>query len=206
MKRFIAAQLRKPSGWFGSLVMIPLLNRANRTLVEKTLAVLGIAPDHMVLEIGFGGGSAIELASKGMATGVICGVDFSADIVRQGQRRFRREIAEGRVRLQLGDVSQLEFPAASFDRVFTINTIYFWPDAMQGISEIRRVLKDGGRIAVSLRPKEKMQKFAVTQHNFQLYHPTDVAGLLTRAGFRDVRVHHEPSDKFYDDVVVEGTK
>ncbi len=186
--------------------MSPLLNRANRTLVEKTLTVLGIEPDHMVLEIGFGGGLAIAQASKRMTTGVICGVDFSADMVRQSRRRFRREISQGRVRVQIGDVSQLEFPAASFDRAFTINTIYFWPDVMRGFSEISRVLKDGGRIAVSLRPKNKMQKFAVTQHNFQLYHPTDVAALMTRAGFRDVRVHHEPSDKFYDDVVVEGTK
>ena len=137
---------------------------------------------------------------------MICDVDFSADMVRQSQRRFRREISEGSVRVQKGEVSQLEFPPATFDRVFTINTIYFRPDVMRGFAEIRRVLKDAGRAAVSLRPKEKTQKFALTQHNFQLYHPTDVAPLMTRAGFRDVRVHHEPSDEFYDDVVVEGTK
>jgi hypothetical protein len=37
---------------------------------------------------------------------------------------------------------------------------------LQRLGKIRRVLKDGGRVAVSLRPIEKMKKFAVTGHDF----------------------------------------
>lgn len=43
------------------------------------------------------------------------------------------------IQVQLGDVSHLPFPETTFDRVFTINTIYFWPDALQGLTEIHRV-------------------------------------------------------------------
>jgi ubiquinone/menaquinone biosynthesis C-methylase UbiE len=206
MQRFIAAQFRKPNGWFGSLLFGRFMNRVNRKVIDATLALLELRPDHHVLEIGFGGGSALAQVTEGVSTGVVAGVDFSPDMVRQAERRFRRPIAEGRMRVQLGDVSRLPFPEASFDRVFTINTIYFWPDALQGMSEIRRVLKNGGRAAVALRSKEKMEKYAVTKYDFRLFSPEEVADLMRQAGFRDVQIDHRDRDHWYDQAIVLGTR
>ena len=100
------------------------------------------------------------------------------------------------------------FPAETFDRVLTINTIYFWPDALQGLSEILRVLKKEGRAAVSIRSKEKMEKVAaaVTKHGFRLFSPDEVAALMRQAGFRDVRVDHRDQDKFPDQAIILGTR
>jgi ubiquinone/menaquinone biosynthesis C-methylase UbiE len=206
VKRFMASQLRMPTGWFGSLVVSRMMNRVNRQIIDATLALLELSPENHVLEIGFGGGSALAGLAKRLPRGLVSGVDPSPDLVRQAERRFRREIAEGRVRVQLGDVSHLPFPDAAFDRVFTINTIFFWPDALQGLGEIRRVLKDGGLAAVSLRSKEKMQKYAVTKYDFQLFSKDEVADLMRQAGFRNVRVDHRDQDKWYDQVIVVGTR
>jgi ubiquinone/menaquinone biosynthesis C-methylase UbiE len=85
--------------------------------------------------------------------------------------------------VQLGDISHLPFHAAAFDRVFTINTIYLWPDTLQGLTEIRRVLKDGGLAAVSLRSKEKMQRHGVTDYDFHLFSKDEVADLMRKVGF-----------------------
>jgi ubiquinone/menaquinone biosynthesis C-methylase UbiE len=145
MQQFMAAQLSKPSGLFGSLVLGRIMNRVNRKIVERTLELLELSPNHQVLEIGFGGGVALSLLTKRLTSGVVSGVDFSADMVRCAERNFQREIGEGRVRVQFGDVSELPFPEGVFDRVFTINTIYFWPDTSRGLAEIRRVLKNDGR-------------------------------------------------------------
>jgi len=205
VKRFMASQLRKPTGWFGSLVVSRMMNRGNRQIIEGTLALLELRPQDHVLEIGFGGGSALLEVSRRLRSGVVSGIDISPDLVRRAESRFRREIAEGRVRVQLGDISHLPFPAAAFDRAFTINTIYFWPDALQGLSEIRRVLKDGGLAAVSLRSKEKMQRYAVTKYDFQLFSKDEVADLMRQVGFRNVGVDHRDEDKWYDQVIVVGT-
>jgi arsenite methyltransferase len=205
VKRFMASQLRKPTGWFGSRVVSRMMNRGNRQIIEGTLALLELRPQDDVLEIGFGGGSALLELSRRLRSGVVAGIDISPDLVRRAQSRFRREIAEGRVRVQLGDISHLPFPAAAFDRAFTINTIYFWPDALQGLSEIRRVLKDGGLAAVSLRSKEKMQRYAVTKYDFQLFSKGEVADLMRQVGFRNVSVDHRDEDKWYDQVIVVGT-
>ncbi len=202
----MAAQLRKPSGWFGSLVLSRIMNRVNRGVIDSTIDLLRVSPDHQVLEIGFGGGSALVQLAKRLTSGSVTGVDSSADMVLQAERKFRRDIAAGRVQVQAGDVSQLPFADSSFDRVFTINTIYFWPDALQGLSEIRRVLKPGGIAAVSLRSKQKMKKHRVTQYGFRLFSPEDVTALIRQAGFHDVMLEHRNQDHWYDDVIVLGTK
>jgi hypothetical protein len=60
----MAAQLRKPSGWFGTLVMGRMLNRMNIAIVNSTLARLNLKPQHNVLEIGFGGYSFVSFPSS----------------------------------------------------------------------------------------------------------------------------------------------
>jgi ubiquinone/menaquinone biosynthesis C-methylase UbiE len=206
MKKFLASQFRQPTGRFGSIVMGPFMNRINRHIIDGTLELLDLSPQQHVLEIGFGGGIALSLLSKPLSQGMIAGADISADLLRQAERRFRREIAAGLIQLRLGDACQLLFPAATFDRVFTINTIYFWPDTAKGFDEIRRVLKDGGLAAISLRSKEKMQTHAITEHGFRLFSPHEVADRMRQAGFRDVRVDHRDQDRWYDQVIVVGTR
>lgn len=204
MQRFMASQLGKPSGWFGSIVLTKLMNRVNRQITERTLELLELSPNHQVLEIGFGGGVALSLLAKRLTGGVISGIDFSEDMVRRAERKFQREISAGRMQVQLGSVSALPFPDAAFDRVFTVNTIYFWPDTSQGLAEIRRVLKNDGRAAVSIRSKEKMEKQALTQHGFRLFSADDLADAMRHAGFRNVHVDHRDKEHWYDQVIVVG--
>lgn len=204
--RFMAGQLRQPSGWFGSQVVSRLMNLGNRQIVETAVALLEIQPQHRVLEIGFGGGAGLARLAEQVQSGVVMGVDFSADMVRRAERRFRKEIAAGRMEVQLGDVSQLPYPDESFDRGLTVNTIYFWPDALKGLEEIRRVLKPQGRVAVAIRSKEKMSKYQVTRHGFRLFSPGELAGLMQMAGFRALRVERRDQEKSYDQVIVVGSR
>jgi ubiquinone/menaquinone biosynthesis C-methylase UbiE len=125
-------------------------------------------------------------------------------MVRLAERKFHREIAEGRMCVQFGDVSHLPFPDAAFDRVFTINTIYFWSDVLQGLGEICRVLKNDCLAAISLRSKEKMQKAVFTNYGFQLFSPQEVAALMRQVGFRQIHIDHRDKGKLIDSVIVIG--
>jgi len=204
LKHFMAAQMRKPSGWFGSVLLRPLLNRMNMAVVQSTLSRIELEPHHHVLEIGFGGGGALVLVSKQLTTGVVTGVDFSPEMVREAERHFRHEIANGRLRVQLGDISVLPFASATFDRVFTINTIYFWPNTLQGLGEIRRVLKPGGLAVIALRSRENMERVSFTQHGFRLFSPGEVPPILQQAGFTSVKLTHERQGTRFDEVLVSG--
>jgi ubiquinone/menaquinone biosynthesis C-methylase UbiE len=206
IQRFMASQLRQPSGWFGTFVMSRLLDRGNRKIIDRTLTLLDVRAEHSILEIGFGGGSALSRLAKEAGSGVINGVDISPEMIRHAERRFRHEIQTGRLRVQFGDVTQLPFAPDSFDRVFTINTIYFWPDALQGLGEIHRVLKQDGLAAISIRSREKMEKHAVTKYDFRLFSAGDVAGLMGQAGFHEISIDHRHKDKWYDQVIVVGSR
>jgi ubiquinone/menaquinone biosynthesis C-methylase UbiE len=206
MQRFVASQFRKPKGWFGSLLFGRFMNRVNGKIIAATIALLDLAPQHQVLEIGFGGGTSLSRVAEAVSSGAVSGIDFSPEMVRQAERRFRRQIAAGRICVQLGEASHLPFPDAMFDRVLTINTIYFWPDALQGLREIRRVLKDGGRAAIAIRSEEKMKNYAVTKYGFTLFSPDTVASLMQQAGFRDIQVDHRDREKWYDQAIVLGTR
>jgi ubiquinone/menaquinone biosynthesis C-methylase UbiE len=200
----MAAQMRKPSGWFGSVFLPRLLNRMNMALVESTLSRIELEPHHHVLEIGFGGGAALALVSKHLTTGVVTGVDFSSEMVREAERHFRLEIANGRLRVQLGDIAALPFASATFDRVFTINTIYFWPNTLEGLEEIRRVLKPGGLAVIALRSRENMERVSFTQHGFRLFSPPEVPPIMQQAGFTRVKLTHERQGTRFDEVLVSG--
>ena len=200
----MAAQMRKPSGWFGSVILRRLLNRMNMAVVESTISRMGLEPHHHILEIGFGGGAALALVSKELITGVVTGVDFSPEMVREAERRFRTEIASGRLRVQLGDIAALPFASATFDRIFTINTIYFWRDTVQGFGEIRRVLKPGGQAVVALRSRENMERVSFTQHGFRLFSPSEVPPFMQQAGFTNVKLTHERQGTRTDEVLVSG--
>jgi SAM-dependent methyltransferase len=204
LKQFMAAQMRKPSGWFGSIFLRRLLNRMNMAVVESTLSRLELEPHHLVLEIGFGGGAALALVSKRLITGEVTGVDFSPEMVREAERHFRPEIANGGLRVQLGDIAALPLASATFDRVFTINTIYFWPDTLQGFEEIRRVLKPGGLAVIALRSRENMACVSFTQHGFRLFSPPEVLSLMQHAGFTNVKLTHERQGTRFDEVLVSG--
>src|SRR5690349_6982045 len=206
MNRILASQLRQPHGWFGSLVVSRVMNRVNRKITVSTLDLLDLQAHHHVLEIGFGGGVGLAELLARVTQGTVSGVDISDVALGKAQRRFRRDIAQGRLCLQPGDVCQLPFPDQAFDRVFTINTIYFWAEPAKGMAEIYRVLKPGGRAAVSIRSAEKMRQHAVTKYNFQLFSADDVAALMRQAGFENIRVDHNDQEHWYDQVIVVGTR
>lgn len=206
MQRFMAAQFRKPSGWFGTLLFGRFMNRINRKITDATIALLEINPGQDVLEIGFGGGASLGRLVLVVRGGKVSAIDFSPEMVSRAERHYRRCIEQGHIQVQLGDVSHLPFPDGAFDRVLTVNTIYFWPDSLQGLREIYRVLKSDGRAAISIRSAEKMGQYGVTKHNFRLFSAGDVVGLMGQVGFRDIRVDHQDRDHRYDQVVVIGIR
>jgi arsenite methyltransferase len=201
-KKFLAAQLRQPSGLFGKFFMGDFLNKGNEKINHLTVELLDIKPTDRVLDIGFGGGVTIEEMVKIIDTGKIHGVDFSQAMVDKAKWRFKKSIQAGKVSIEFGDVSQLPFDAKIFDKVCTVNTIYFWKDPLVSLREIRRVMKKGGKLIISIRSADKMKDLPFTQHNFKLYAPEDVKHLLVGAGFNDISIDHRDRDEQFDSVMV----
>jgi len=183
---FIAGQLRKPSGLFGRLVVGRLLSRGNAPMNALTLERLDLVPDDRVLEIGFGGGDLIERTARVITDGRIVGVDFSPDMIALCEKRFASLVRAGRVELRCASVEALPYADETFTKACTVNTIYFWPDPLGALREIRRTLRPGGRVVVTFNPPATARKLPYTRHGFTLHEAEHVGTLLVDAGFRDV--------------------
>ena len=157
--------------------------RSNHERAQWTVSLLGIKPTDRILEIGFGPGLAIELANRLAGDGRVVGLDHSEVMLRQATRRNAAAVREGRVELHLGSVAELPRFAEPFDKVFTINSIHFWEDPLPRLKELRRVLKPGGMLAVTLQPRSRNGTAATTA-----VIGDELAAKLHSAGFTQVTV------------------
>ena len=93
---------------------------------------LQLAPSDRVLEIGFGGGS--TLAALLNTAAFVAGVDRSRDVISWAKRHFAKAIESGRAEFRQGNVESLPFNEAAFDKVCTVNTVYFWTSLDAGFA------------------------------------------------------------------------
>jgi len=126
--------------------------------------------------------------------GHVAGVDYSRAMVAAASRRNRRAIRDGRVELQYGEAAQLPFADAAFDKAYGIHTIYFWPDAPAGLKELRRVMRPGGLLVITILPKERWPaapEGSLGTPECQVYSGAELAELMGAAGFTQTRVESD---------------
>ncbi len=186
LAKLVAEQLRQPSGLVGRAFGV-ILNRANRRINERVVERLDVHPGLRVLDIGFGGGEGLSCVLK-RSVNLAAGIEISAPMLRQGRSRFRREIDAGIVELARGDVGAIPYDDHTFDRVFSVNTIYFWPDPAAGVQEILRVLKPGGRMMLGTESAEAMKRRSFIRHGFALFSEAHLERLLRDAGVVEISV------------------
>ena len=170
-----------PRGWVGRLLG-GIMVRHNGPDAKWTIDCLDVSDGERVLEVGFGPGHAIEmLAGIGPAV-CVSGIDHSETMLEAAGARNRESVRSGRVDLRLGSVMSLPFGDASFDKACAINCIYFWEPPVEGLRELHRVLSPGGRLAVTVRDRNRKA--------YQRFKPAELERLLLQAGFATAEIRH----------------
>lgn len=184
----LAQQARRPSGLLGRLFGMGM-GRINRGVNDFVITQLEIRPRDKVLEIGFGPGKAIEQVARQLTTGRIDGLDMSGTMVTQAAKLNRRAIEQGKVDLRVGEASRMPYRDETFDRIFCVNVMYFWPQPERELGEMFRVAADDARVAIYIGDREQMADVPMTKTGvFRLFSGEDVAALLREAGFQDCRI------------------
>jgi SAM-dependent methyltransferase len=105
-------------------------------------------PGFRVLDLACGSGEpSISLAALLKGTGQVIGMDMAAAPLEVARERARKRGLNNVEYLQ-GDVHALPFADQSFDRVTSRLGVMFFSDLAKALSEMHRVLKPGGRIAL----------------------------------------------------------
>jgi SAM-dependent methyltransferase len=154
--------------------MASLLNAGNRELLDSVLEIVAPTPGARIVDVGFGGGYTLRRLAPLVRPARVTGVEISEAMVSG--------LGDGDYDLHLADAAALPFPAASFDVVLSVNTIYFWPDPARVLAEVRRVLVPGGRLVLGYRSRAVLQLNPLTWFGFRLYDDRRVGQLIAAAG------------------------
>ena len=100
-----------------------------------------------LLDVGCGPGTITMDLAELVAPGNVIGLDRSKEVIERA-----REAAEARelanLSFEVGDVYNLEFEDSSFDVVYAHQVLQHLSDPIRALEEMRRVLRDGGWLAV----------------------------------------------------------
>jgi ubiquinone/menaquinone biosynthesis C-methylase UbiE len=178
----LAAQLRHPTGEAG-IQTGEWMNRGNTQINLDTIAILNATAGDNILEIGMGNGFFVQHILQKDGSIQYTGADFSDVMIKEAERINAAWIDKGSATFILSDVASLPFADISFNKIFTINTIYFWDDATKILSEIKRVLQQKGKLIITLRPKRQMKNYPFTKYGFNMFSKEEAEQLLTQNGF-----------------------
>jgi ubiquinone/menaquinone biosynthesis C-methylase UbiE len=189
---FIARQSAHPTGLFGHVVA-RVMAFDTAAVNRRVLDLLEPKPGERILELGCGHGRALRRVAEAVAPACAVGVDPSPVMCGVARRHNRRAIAAGHARVERGDSRHIPEPDAHFDKAFSVHTLYFWPDLLQGLRELRRVLRADGELLLAFHSAENPEAAArLPATVYALRTDTEMSEGLRRAGFADVNLSIEP--------------
>jgi len=178
----VAAQLREPEGELGQQVA-EKMNESNAQMNREAIRLLDLQNGDRVLEIGMANGNFIPELFNSYPTIQYTGVDASPSMVADAMLRNEQLMHVDKVKFLRAVARDLPFPDDSFEKIFTLNCIYFWDQPAQELSSIHRVLKTDGIFLVGIRPRHEMEKIPFSKYGFCLYSEAEITDLLEANNF-----------------------
>jgi ubiquinone/menaquinone biosynthesis C-methylase UbiE len=178
------------AGHYDLMVKLMLLGR-DRSLRRSTLELAQLQPGESVLDVGCGTGDLTLLAKATVGlTGTVCGIDAAPEMIEVARHKATR--AGAKIDFRVEPIEALTFPDRSFDVVVSSLMMHHLPDDVkrQGLAEIARVLKPGGRLMIvdMKRPTSRLGHWlsAVALHRNMPVGAQDLSGWLQAAGFTHI--------------------
>ena len=169
-----------------------LFTSSEKKFTDIGLEMLNTKPNETILEIGFGTGHALRTLASGGNT--VYGIDLSQKMCTLARNKLERVNLDAHIHLQNGDATHLPYATNIFDAVFISFTLELFdtPEIPRVLNEVKRILKQDGRILVVSLLKTPRQSV----HIYEWFHqkmptlidcrPIHAQDSLRAVGFKNI--------------------
>jgi ubiquinone/menaquinone biosynthesis C-methylase UbiE len=109
---------------------------------------LKFEPDAVIVDVGCGTGAALRHAAHRVPRGTLIGIEIIPRMIEIAHERTASHQYQSRIEFREGSAEKLPVDDAAADLVLAFDSFDHWQDKSRGLSEIRRVLRPAGQIAV----------------------------------------------------------
>ncbi len=183
----LASQLGHPSGEKGNEIA-QMMNETNIGMTKNAISNLNLTVGDSVLELGHGNAGHLEFLFSQFKEIHYTGLEISTLMNQEAQKHNQSLVEFQKATFVLYDGKKLPFSADQFDKLFTVNTLYFWKDPATMFSELSRILKPKAIFSLTFAHKSFMETLPFTPFGFTLYNPNDVMKLVEQSHFK---LNHE---------------
>lgn len=173
---------------------------------QYLIGLAGLGQGERVLDVATGTGIVARTAAEQVGpTGTVAAVDLN-DTMLSVARQVSSDI-QPKIEWRLGDAQDLPYKDSMFDVVFCQQGFQFFPDRPAALDEMYRVLVPGGRLALAMMRStdhnpsygilsDVLERHAGPEAGAMMRSPfpevstAELRGLITGAGFQDVRIFH----------------
>jgi ubiquinone/menaquinone biosynthesis C-methylase UbiE len=178
----------------------PALGRALKGVTGPSMAeevriarlLMGLSPGDVALDVACGPGNFTrEFARVVGADGLVVGIDGSRTMLERGAAELARS-GQDNVALIRGDATDLPFRDDRFDAVCCFAALHLFAEPVRALEQMRRVLKDGGRIAIMTSARRGVVPTILRPaiegaSGMRLFDADEVVTALEERGFTDVQ-------------------
>lgn len=179
----------KPTGAYGEQVL-QRMNAHHKDMTDWAFSHITVSPYAHALDIGCGGGANLKRLCQLCPNGLVEGIDYSSVSVRLSTEYNQKAVDAGQCVVRQGSVEKLPYASETFDVIIACETVYFWPDLIENLKEVRRVLGYGGQLLIigeMTDPDDPM--VADNADIITVYRPGQLADLVHDAGFNTVNMY-----------------
>lgn len=189
--KILAQNLANPQGEKG-IEIGEMMNATNIGMTLESIKTLLIEDDEIILEIGHGNAAHVKSILSKARNVKYTGIDIS-ETMHYEARKLNAEF-KNQADFVLYEGEKLPFEDKAFDKIFTVNTVYFWAQPVQYLNEIYRVLKDNGTFVLTFGQRDFMEKLPFTQFDFTLYNTDEMEKTVSKSDFKRMKISEKEEE------------